>query len=610
MSRKHIHATIGIFLIFAGGTFATSGLAPNNHVLEASRAAVLTLVLAPLWLAAVWPEETRARIRNFFRAETDPINLAVFRVVVFSLLLLQVNRETLMWFAALPTDLLFAPPGWEVIIPRLPLTPRSVELAYYGFAISCLFALVGLFTRRSAAVAVVLGIFVLGVPQFFGKINHYHHLIWFAALLAASPCGDALSLDAIRSSWRRADAGETAPPGPSEAHARPIRFAWLLMGVIYFFPGFWKVMMQGIAWGWSDNLKYHLHLKWMELNGWLPVVRLDELPLFYKVAGVSTLAFELGFIFLVFFRKTRPVAAVAGLAFHNATFLMMRIGFVTLQAMYVTFLDWKRALETAGHWLFPEQLLVRYDGECSFCRRAIATLRVLDVFGRIEWQTGADERFEASSSGRVVAGYFAYQEIAWRTPALWPLLPLMYLRPIPQIGNRVYRRVAAQRTCKMPASILVARQRPLRSRTSRGITWIGGGLIAANVVCGFLLIDSWPVARYPHFAFRPGPTMRVSTLEFVTPNGTIEVSPWFNSDWFPAGEERRAGLLRAIEGESNPDRRMAQYRALWQLWSRVDSVAGGASAMRVYTQDILTDPAKRGCPAADRQVVFGFGFGS
>ena len=40
--------------------------------------------------------------------------------------------------------------------------------------------------------------------------------------------------------WKRANRGVTDPPGPSRTYALPIRFVWLLMGLIYFFPGFWN----------------------------------------------------------------------------------------------------------------------------------------------------------------------------------------------------------------------------------------------------------------------------------------------------------------------------------------------------------------------------------
>lgn len=70
----------------------------------------------------------------------------------------------------------------------------------------------------------VVGLFLWGIAQTIGSAMHIHHLLWlaFAALLAASPCGDALSLDSLIARRR----GRPSSPEPSLAHGLPIRAAW------------------------------------------------------------------------------------------------------------------------------------------------------------------------------------------------------------------------------------------------------------------------------------------------------------------------------------------------------------------------------------------------
>ncbi len=105
---------------------------------------------------------------------------------------------------------------------------------------------------------------MLGVPYFFGKVDHVnHHLIWFAALLCLSRAGDAWSIDA----WRRRRAAPSSAE-PSIAYALPIRLAWLLIGVSYFFAGLSK-LMAGPEWVFSDHLKYLLYQAWAD-KGFLP----------------------------------------------------------------------------------------------------------------------------------------------------------------------------------------------------------------------------------------------------------------------------------------------------------------------------------------------------
>src|SRR5262249_50715778 len=96
--------------------------------------------------------------------------------------------------------------------------------------------------------AAVTSLYALGIPQLYGKVDHYHHLVWLALLLAASPCADALSLDAR---------GRLTPPR-SVRYGFPLRVAWLLIGACYLFPGLaklgeWRIWLaphnlRGLLW--------------------------------------------------------------------------------------------------------------------------------------------------------------------------------------------------------------------------------------------------------------------------------------------------------------------------------------------------------------------------
>src|SRR5262249_56320347 len=159
-----------------------------------------------------------------------------------------VDSEHRVCVNQIPAEHRFPPVGVVWLLPYVPINPATVALPAMMLRVCCLSAVVGLYSRTSAGLAALLSLYVLGVPQLYGKVNHYHYLVAFAALLAASPCGDALSCDAVRAAWRRADRGQTAPPEPSMAYAVPLRFVWLLVGLIYVFPGFWKLWSSGFDW--------------------------------------------------------------------------------------------------------------------------------------------------------------------------------------------------------------------------------------------------------------------------------------------------------------------------------------------------------------------------
>ena len=53
---------------------------------------------------------------------------------------------------------------------------------------------------------------------------------------------------------------------------------------------------------------------------------------------------------------------------------------------------------------------------------------------------------------RAYRGFFAFRALAGRLPALWPLVPILYLPGVPFIGTRIYAGVARNRApggCRM-----------------------------------------------------------------------------------------------------------------------------------------------------------------
>jgi hypothetical protein len=121
--------------------------------------------------------------------------------------------------------------------------------------------------------------------------------------------------------------------------------AWILIGLLYLFPGLWKLIAAPAGWLSGSALVGHLHAKWHELEGFRPPMPIDQWPVLTRALSWFTLAFEIGFLPLVLWRRTRPWAAAAGLLFHTGTTLTMRISFLPLVVCYVAFVDWS-ALRT------------------------------------------------------------------------------------------------------------------------------------------------------------------------------------------------------------------------------------------------------------------------
>ena len=265
----------------------------------------------------------------------SPYNLAVFRIAVCAILLVAGEwRQALSW-CAFPAALRIPPEGLGWALGVVPITPALARIAQVAFVVAAPLGLVGLYARASLTVVTVSALYLFALPQLTGSVLHDMHLLWFAALLAASPCGDALSVD----SWRARRRGSPLPSEPSVAYAWPLVCARVALGCVYLFPGFWKITSSGWAWIASDNLRNQMYWKWYE-NDWIPSIRIDGIPALCHLSAFAVVAFELSFLPLALFRRTRVLAAIGGFVFHTATQAIMRIGFFGLWGCYVILFDW------------------------------------------------------------------------------------------------------------------------------------------------------------------------------------------------------------------------------------------------------------------------------
>lgn len=182
----------------------------------------------------------------------------------------------------------------------------------------------------------------------YGKVSHYHDLAWFALILAASPCGDALSIDASLRAWKNARSGRlTAEAQPESRYGLPLVFASLILGMIYFFPGMWKFLHHGSEWWLGDNLRLMMYQKWVSIEGWTPAFRIDRFSGASQLFAFLTVVFEMGFIFMVLFRRALPVAALGGICLHVSIRLFMFIR-TAIANYYVCLFDWDRIFIRLG----------------------------------------------------------------------------------------------------------------------------------------------------------------------------------------------------------------------------------------------------------------------
>lgn len=307
-------------------------------------------------LALLFGKKLVRKLPDFLFAKVAPINLSIFRIVVFGTLFFYLDPETLVWSSSLLGDLQ-AIPNSQWSSQLLPANPSLVLAASVGCRILCLLTAFGIATRVSAWAVVITALYAMSATQSFGHINHKcNHLIWFSILLASSRCFDVLSFDA----WlRRRVNPQLDAPQPSWRYGFPIKVAWLLLGFVYFFPGFWKIWRFGIDWALSDQLRLILCKGFIDVYpGLTPLVHIEPYPILCQIGGVFAIAFELSFVFLILFDRARVFAVLGGLMFHLSTYVFMGISFWTLPATYFVFINWSA--------VFKKDWSKSFSGESSF----------------------------------------------------------------------------------------------------------------------------------------------------------------------------------------------------------------------------------------------------
>lgn len=250
--------------------------------------------------------------------------LGVFRVALCMAWLVEVSPRLVRHFALYPRELCFPPGVWSRFVEHVPVNTAWVWAIYAVFVVAAAFAAADVWTRGATAVMLVAGGWMLSVPQFFGHVVHYNHLIWFALVMLAAPCEDRVSVRA----WLAARRREREPNGP--AHAVAMWSIFALLGVLYFFPGLWKMVQTGSYWVTPSNLITIMHHKWSGEPEGTFVLRVDRVRWLCGVGALMTVAFELSFWFLVFRRRTRVAMLAMGIAFHVAIWLVLVIDFISL----------------------------------------------------------------------------------------------------------------------------------------------------------------------------------------------------------------------------------------------------------------------------------------
>ncbi len=277
----------------------------------------------------------RRYLIDFWNHSSTAFNMGVFRISLMWIFHI-FDMSPLNNLLNLTSEGMNIPIGYRWLAPVLPPPAWLVHGMWDAYNWLVIVVMVGFLTRFTVPILTFVSFFVLLGPQLVGKMNHYHH-IWLALLfLNFTTSGDSLSVDAL---IRKLRGKPFDHHRYDQKYGRPFVYVWIVMGAVYFFPGFWKFAASGFAWAFSDNVQLKILAKIYE-TGQQPVIPLYNYPVLCKIGGLATLFFEISFPFAMVFPKLRLLYGFGGIGFHESNRRITQIGFTSIEFLYPSFIDW------------------------------------------------------------------------------------------------------------------------------------------------------------------------------------------------------------------------------------------------------------------------------
>jgi hypothetical protein len=289
------------------------------------------------------------RWTRFFFEPVEPSNLGLCRVLFYgAFFLLYLPQDWSAW--AYVGDVFFQPIVFFQIL-QLPVLSSDLILVLQAIwkaslALSCL----GLFTRASTMSSLILGVYLLGLPNNFGKIHEHEALVVIClGIMALSRCGDAYSIDQLIRKARRGNDPSAWRTWISGEYTWPVRNVWLMFALVFFLAGVSKLRHSGLEWIFSDNMaitlmqmgvQYHM-ANADPLVPWGPY--LAQHVWLTQLMAAGTLVLEVGYPLALFSSRARWVIVPSMLLLLIGVRVLMGPTFVPQWLiLYLFWVPWDR----------------------------------------------------------------------------------------------------------------------------------------------------------------------------------------------------------------------------------------------------------------------------
>lgn len=326
------------------------------------------------------------------------------------------------------------------------------------FCVSFVALLIGFRSQISCIVLTTCCYYFYALNAFFIGTLSWDILLVVLFLMCVTPYhGDYFSVDCLM----RND------PEPFRRR-RPFflqRLLQMQIASVFFYTALYKITAQG-NWLHDNPVLYLMNgpasgvAKHFLLKEWMAAR-----PEFCYVTGLLIVGTELLMPLLLFFRKTRVSAIYLGIIFHVLLILTLdvpAIFFFLFPAQLLLFINPEHILrwierQRTYHQSRPRPKLL-YDGKCGFCLQSVHKLKIMDLFGRIDYvdfRSAEDVGFfhprlnlaaaksrihlvESDEDEGLQDGFYAFRRMAWLMPMLFPMIQVLYFPGAGILGPVIY----------------------------------------------------------------------------------------------------------------------------------------------------------------------------
>lgn len=312
--------------------------APRTYYqLWLSKMLVVLMLLHLLACIMFRKKQSLQLLHDYFTEKGSAYNLAIFRIVFFYYLgghlIYQVFKNGIT-YTYLPQSSRSPIPYMGWVVEHLPVNPGIFTVVSIIGGVLSFMVCIGLFSRQASLLLLPFALYALGVPMFFGKINHYHIFLWVPVICCFSPMADVWSFDALLKKKTSAE--------PSVKYMLPFKIIWIQLVIIYVFAGVVKLWDCGLNWALGDNMVNQMRWEWVEHYDGIPAFRLDNYPALAKAGGLLVIFFELLYFFLVLKPSARIWAFIGGSMLHLLSGYFMYIDFSNLRMVAISYIDWEK----------------------------------------------------------------------------------------------------------------------------------------------------------------------------------------------------------------------------------------------------------------------------